>query len=284
MNKFFVVLVVLVFIIFSGQLHAQVAVFDAGVSSLIEAMQIDQIIYYGQMVYQLIEQATLLGEQVKNSYEIAKRTVQNLQSAGDIKNLDDFKRWYNRQLYLENRTMETIENWNVRIGGKSYSVYDVEGMADGLNDTYVEYWDQQFTEMQRRAMWLQLGLTPSNYVYRQTFKDKLRNLQREFLAAAEIQNEEYMENVGRGNEIMEKLANDKNLDTDEKMGEKEVLMYIAESIITSNKLMGNVLMNQAKMMEMESLKLYNDQTPVDAPILSDWPEDGFRPLKSSTSP
>ena len=278
MKRFFIVLL-LVFLVISGQVYAQMAVFDAGVSALLTGSHIEQVIYYADSLAQFIQQVTLLAQQVEYSYEMAQRAVQNLQSA-NINSWDDFTNWYNRQLYLEHRTMETIENWNLSIGGKPYSFWDIENMAQGFNETYIEYWNNEFTEKQRKDMWLNLGLTPSNYVYRQTFKGKLVDLQRQFIAATEIQNEENNMRVTRLNEIWAHLANDQSLDSDEKMGEKEVLMYIAELTIDNNKLLSESLMYEAQKMEMEATKLYLENTHVDAPALSYWPEAGFSKLKN----
>lgn len=280
MKKFIIVLV-LVFVVISGQVYAQAAVADAIVSSLLTSMGINQFIYYAQSLEQFVQQAALLADQVKTSVEMAKRATQNLQSAENIKSLDDFKNWYNRQLYLEHETMDKIKSWNISIGNKQYSFWDIENIIDGLEDTYVEYWNREFTEEQQREMWINLGLTPSNYAYRQIFQGNLRHLQRQFLTASEIRNDEYMSIMEHVNEIMEELANDKNLDTDDKMGEKEILMYQLEMTMMLNKQFGNIGMDIAKILEFQANKNYLEQTPVDAPVISDWPDDGFGPLKST---
>jgi hypothetical protein len=93
----------------------------------------------------------------------AERSLQNLGSATDIKSWDDFKDWYNYQLYLERQTIRTFENMKVNIGGKNYHFTDVLGIYDGLKWETIEFWDNEFTEEQRREMWTKAGLSPANY-------------------------------------------------------------------------------------------------------------------------
>jgi len=276
MKRFFLLLLVVVFL--PAQIaHSQLSVIDSAVELAIHESRLDQVFYYAQLVSQAMEQVVQIKNQIEQTAYIANRAMQNLTSA-DINSWDDFIDWYNRQLYLERMTVESFENMNVTIGKKNYKFTDIEGMVDGFNDTYIEYWNKEFTEEQRREMWLTLGLTPANYAYVQPFRARGRELAREFLAASSIQNNEYMNNAQRNNERQDLLAKDKELELDEKMGEKEVLMLLLESSMENNKVLNDIAMYQAREMELKAIEMYLEQMPDDEPQFSSWTGNGFRAL------
>jgi hypothetical protein len=109
-----------------------------------------------------VETASRFKQQIEHWKFQVEHTLQNLKNAGDIKSWSDFMSWYNRQLYMEKQTMDSFQKANIKIGSKNYSLYDIEGIAGTVDDTYVKYWNMEFTEKQRKEMWLGLGLTPSN--------------------------------------------------------------------------------------------------------------------------
>jgi len=276
--KKFLLLVTIAFLFPVFFAHAQLAVVDAGMATLMTYSEIEQAIRYAAQVKEWAETALRFEQQLSHWKFQVERTLQNMASAQDIESWSDFTSWYNRQLYYERRTLESFQNSKVKIGSKIYNFTDIEGMAYGFKDTYIDYWDKEFTEDQRRAMWLQLGMTPSNYAFVQPFRQKGRELAQEFFFASDIQNDWYTRNMERNNERQKRLAEDKHLSDEDKMGDKEVLMQILESSMENNIVLNDIAMFQAKMMEMQAVEHYLGETPVDAPILSDWPEDGFRPF------
>jgi len=258
--------------------HAQLAVLDAGANTLLTMTGIDHVIHYAQEVQEWANTATHFIKQVEHMKFQVERTLQNLKSAKDIKSFDDFMSWYNRQLSMERKTMDMFKNANISIGNKSYSLYDLEGIVDAVDDKYIDYWDKEFTDKQRKEMWTRLGLTPSNYAYVQPFREKARELSREALFTSEIQNEWYVRNMERNKERQDIIASDKNLSVDSQMGEKEVLQLLLESSMENNKILNDLAMMQAKQLEMQATQYYLEQAQPDAPPFSDWPEDGFSPF------
>jgi hypothetical protein len=259
-------------------IHGQALVFDAAVHAFMTASQIETVIHYATMVKDNIMQIAQFKEMIEHAVEQGKRAVQNLQGMNDINSFDDFMDWYNRQLYLERRTVDTFKEMKVTVGKKHYSLTDIDGIAHGAKDTYVDYWDKEFTEDQRREMWRGLGLTASNYAYVQPFRQKAVEISRHGLTAPEIQNEWYVRNMERNNERQEKMVKDKNKDADDKMGQNEYLAMLLESSMENNRVLNDIAMNQTLEMERQAVEKYLADTPADAPPLSEWPEDVFRPL------
>lgn len=258
--------------------NAQLAVLDAGANTLLAVSGMDQVAHYAQQVTEWVQTAQRFVQQVEHWKFQVERTLQTLKSAQDIKSLDDFTSWYNRQLYQEKRTMDMFENANISIGNKNYSLYDLEGIIDAVDDRYVDYWNKEFTEKQRKEMWLGLGLTPSNYAYVQPFREKARELSREAFFASDIQNEWYVRNMERNNERQELLAADKNKNDLDQMGEKEVLQLLLESSMENNKVLNDMAMMEARQLEMQATQYYLNQTPADSPVFSYWSGKGFGAL------
>jgi len=277
MKKVFVLLLVL-FFLSCFNLFGQALVFDAALNTLMTITGIDRALTYVSMLADSGAQLTQMIAMVENLGHQVNATMQNLNSIQDIKSWDDFVDFYNRQLYLEKQTMSHFENMQVSVGDKSFHLLDVEGIVTGIGTHSKEFWEGEYTEDQRRAMWLELGLTPSNYTFVQPFRQKALTIAREGLAARDIQNDWYVRTILNGNKIRERLIEDRKLPSDKKMGDKEVLVYAAETLVDINKTLNDMAMQNATMLEYQSVKYYLEQAPKDRPVLSDWPENGFSRL------
>jgi len=260
--------------------HAQmVATLDAFVQGLFVDTWLEQTVHYAQTAMQWAKELDHFKQQAEHAAFVVERNLQNLQSAGDIHSYKDFMNWYNRQLYYERQTMDAFKNANINIGKKNYKFSDVEGIASGLKETYVDYWNNEFTEDQRREMWLDLGLTPANYAFVQPLRSKAHDLYQQNLFASEVQNEEYMADMQNNNKWQNKMDADKNKDSKDKMGEKEILEGMLETELNNNRALNNISMYTARQLEIAATDKYIQDTPYDAPPMSDWPEDGFKHKK-----
>jgi hypothetical protein len=160
---------------------------------------------------------------------------------------------------------------SVTIGKKSYKLTDVDNIGYGLKDTYIDYWDKEFNEDQRKEMWTGFGLTPSNYVYVQTWREREKKLAQELLAARSIQNQEYTTTMERNKAKLDALEEYSKKDSGDptKMGDKGVNAITAEMAIHNNKALHDINMNLAIMMERQAIEMYQRNTPNDSPPVSD---------------
>lgn len=276
MKKFLFLLLAVCFIPVHSA-HAQLTVVAPVIDALLESKIIADGIRFADQMREMVSQGVQFGMMLENLASQTSNAVQNLASAKDIKGFGDFMEWYNRQLYLEKKAIDKYNGLNITIGKKNYKFSDVESMAYGINETFVEFWDKEFTEEQKREMWLTLGLTPSNYAYVQTWKEKEKEMLKQFITAASVQNDEYMKNMEEINETADKITEDEFKDAEDKMGQKEVQLHQLKTSLNTNKILNDIAYNQAKMMELEAVKMYQEKTPTDQPALSDWRE--FRKLK-----
>jgi len=248
------------------------AVMDALVLEALNKTGIEQALYYAQMIIDNVTQITHLASQVEYTIKSYEMAAKNLATIGDVKSWDDFMNWHNRQLYLERMSEEALLDMNISIGKKKYSIFDIEGMAYGFNDTYIEYWNDEFTPEQRREMWLGLGLTPANYAYVQTWQAREQELARQFLAGTAVQNAQYMESAANAKAIKDRLVNDKLVG---ELTDKEMQAMQIEMLVDIGKSLNDLNMAIAQQNEMMAVQKYLEKTPVDAPLLAGWPRDAF---------
>jgi len=276
MKKFLFLFPALVFL--PLQAHSQVAIIAPALEFIVEETRLGQVAHFAQMVEDGAAQIEHLKNQAETLANAFQRSILNLSRIGEAKSWDDFMDWYNRQLYLEKMTEETFNGMNVSIGDKNYSLWDVENIAYGVKDTYVDYWTDEFNEDQRKEMWLGLGLTPSNYAYVQTWKEKEKYLARKFLTSPAIQNNKYMQQMIRNNEFLRRLAGNAVLPEEEQLGEPELAAMEVEMAIANNVALNDLIMTVIDLLELKAVEMYQKQTPADQPVLSEWPDDVFKPL------
>ncbi|GBU28248.1 hypothetical protein R84B8_01806 [Treponema sp. R8-4-B8] len=275
MKKFLLIFLFLFFITCLN-VYGQIAmVFDEAVDALLTAANIQQYIYYAQQLADNITQIDHFVTMIENTGKQIDMAAQNLRSLKDVNSWDDFMDFYNRQLYLEQAAMESFDNMSVSIGRKQYKLTDIYGIGEGLQDTYIDYWNKEFTEDQRREMWLSLGLTPANYAYVQPFRAKASEITKQNLAAAGIQNEWYMRNMKNNEQRLKKIAEDQLKPDESKMGSKEIMMMMLETLLETNKVTNDMAMNQAQEREERAVKDALGNTPNTDPPLADWSEKGF---------
>jgi len=278
--KRFILLLLVILLLPVWNANAQVAVFDAILDGLLTTSNLNQVIYYGKQLADNFKQLEYMGKQAEHMLRTMEMATDNLSRIGDVKSWDDFMEWHNRQLYLERMTEQTFAGMKITIGKKSYSLTDIEGMAHGVKESYVDYWDKEFTEEQRREMWVGLGMTPANYAYVQTWKDRERYLALKFLTSPTVQNNEYMRSMINNHKILERLLKDSSLPMEEKIGEKEIAAMQTEVLVDISRSLNDQNMMLADMLESKAVDKYLEQTPADTPVISSgWQENGFRRLK-----
>jgi hypothetical protein len=173
MKRFIFVFLVVAFLP-ATRINSQVVTVGAVTDLLMQKAHADQILYYVDSLAELVKTAEKTEAMFENLEKQFQNQIQNISNISQIHSYKDFMNWYNRQLYLERRTEETWNNMHITIGKKNYKITDAKGIGYGLQDTYIDYWNKEFTEEQRREMWVELGLTPSNYAYISTWRERER--------------------------------------------------------------------------------------------------------------
>jgi len=276
MKRFLGLLVVVFFPLHSS--FAQMIVADAAVAGLLQSTHAENLIRYIQMIDEAKNQVIHLKQQLEHAATQSAIAIKNMQGLKNVDSWDDFMNWYNRQLYYERRTIESVKGMNVSIGKKNYSLYDLEGIRDGLKDEYIDYWDKEFTEEQRREMWLGLGLSPSNYAYVQPYRVKGRELARQFIAMSQIQNERNLKNTEEYKKDRDAILLDDSLPEDKQMGDKELQQRILLATNRNGEALGDIAAMTAKQLEMQGIDKALDAPLKEPQQVSNW-DTGFERLK-----
>jgi hypothetical protein len=254
--------------------YAQFAVVTApALETLASVTHADQILYYIQMVEQQVQAATNSYNQWQNMIRAEERALENLRGITRVNNFNDFMDWYNRQLYLERQTEQRFVNMGVKIGKKNYRLADIDSIPDAAGTRFgSQYWQEEFSPEQRREMWLNLGMTPSNYAYVQTWKAKEDEIGRILQVNREIQNEEYQEAMQRNRELSDLALNGD-------VGEKGVLQAVLEVLIDTNKAQRDANMQYAMALDYQIARDKQGEAPPNEPVVSDWwGKSMFRPI------
>jgi len=252
MKRFLFLTVAVFFACFNA--HGQALVFDAFTSQLLENNQAQTMVKYALM---LKDSATQIEQFITMIEQTGKQIDMSMQNLANLKNIDSwngFKEWYNNQLYLEHMAVETVKGMDITIGKKNYSLWDIDSIADGLDNTYGEgYWNKEFTEEQRREMWITMGLTPANYAYVQPYRQKAREISREMLAMSEIQNRKNQAYNYEIQRYIDAIQADARKPSEQQMGEKAYLQIQTSSLFRIEQELMDISSNQAKMMEAQGV-------------------------------
>ncbi|MDR1107110.1 MAG: hypothetical protein LBL44_12200 [Treponema sp.] len=277
------VLLVSVIIFMAGGLmkaHSQItAVWAAATDALLQETHLDQVIYYAQSIGQMVDSAIDTYNTAQNIIKMGQLAYQNLQGVVNVRDFDDFMSWYNRQLYLERQIESTFSGMGVSIGGKKYTFAEMDDMGDALKTSYVDFWKNDFSPAQRQEMWLNLGLSPGNYAYVQTWKEREKELAASALTKLQALNERYMETMRRQRENKNKLMADKLADPEGKMGEKDMLTLILEEQMDTNRAIQEATYDQAEANARAVAAERLNDVPPNPPRLSEmWGEELFSPI------
>jgi hypothetical protein len=255
--------------------HAQFAIVAAATDFLLSFETLQQSIYWAQQAIDMATQIKQFAQQVEYLAHAAESQILSLKNIGNIHSFKDFTEWYNRQTYLEKKTEETRNNTSLSIGKPRNKLTDAEGIAYAIQNTYVDPFEKDFTEEQRKAVWVGLGMTPANYAYVQTWKKREEELVKRFIAAREVQNNDYMDDMKRDDEKLSALEKDKEkaeIDPDDKsiMDVKGVAAITAEMSIHNNKKLNDIDGKMADIMDfLGTEKLLDKDIKYNTPPVSD---------------
>lgn len=262
--------VLVFFVIALPGVSAQMVVeLGALTQTFMEKTKLDQIVYYVQMVEQQIEAVTNTYKQVEAMIRAEERALENIKGIANVNSYDDFMNWYNRQLNLEHQVETKFKNIGISVGDKTYNLKDIEEIPGAMDATYgSEYWNS-FTPAQRRDMWINLGLTPSNYVYQSTWKAREEQLFKMIMTNREMTREDNMA-------AAEHHANTLEEANKEGTGEKAVLQAILDVSVDTNSAIRKGNEDAAAALEWEMTRDRLGNTPPAPPGISDtWNRELF---------
>jgi len=238
--------------------------------SIMQATRIEQVVYYIQMIQQQVQAATNTYNQFQAIMRAEKRALENLKGIKNVNSYSDFMGWYNRQLDLEREMDSRWKNLNIQIGGSSYHIKDIQDIPKGIEGAYgSDYWEKEFTPEQRKAMWHNLGLSPANYAYQNTWASREESLGTRILLRRGFINEENATALERWASMLEESGK-------EETGEKMLLQAALDVAVDTNTKIRESLEDNAAWREYEYSRHRLANTPVSPLRLSDsWNRGSF---------
>jgi hypothetical protein len=252
-------------------LEAQVGMVSAPVlEALMSNAQIENTIKYIQMIEQQIENAKNTYNQFQNALRMEKMAMDNLKSIGNIKNFNDAKNWYNRQLYLEQQAESKYTNMGIKIGNTNYKMQDITKIPGAFREQFIDYdFSSAMSEAERKAMWTKLGLSPSNYVYLKTWQAREDKIVKQMLTERERQNEENTKDAEKYNAMLERYNSDADMPEDGRLTAKDLALDGNALLIDTNKKLSTISDLLAAQNELNMTRMMQEKTPASTRPLSE---------------
>jgi hypothetical protein len=186
----------LVFLLVSvaGKAHAGGAA-AAAIAATIEATQLEHLAATVANGLQIIESVQVAYNQLHYGIQVAEAALQNLRTfdPSKIQSLDDWMDYANKQMALERRAEAVFSNLGVRAGGKTYSLMNALEIPEAVAEGEINQWNSEFTERERKKIWMRYGLQPANYYYMKTWREREKDLTAQMAAKPEALNESQRE-------------------------------------------------------------------------------------------
>jgi hypothetical protein len=250
------------FVLCAGVLSAQMVVVDAALASIMGASKLEQAANFALMIKQQAESALTAWDQLQALIRQGEAVAQNLKGFKNVKSWDEFMQWHNRQLALEQSAERKFSNLGIKVGDKTVKLTKIKDLPAQMKETYVDYWDKEFTEEQREAMWVKLGMSPAAYAYQKTWQGRLATARTKFLGATEVINETNMEANEADKAKKEALAKDD-------VGTNEILGIMADTMIDMARQQREAAVDEASWREHEIDKEQAAEVIPNTPMLSE---------------
>jgi len=285
MKKFFIFLLLAACIVLPARVHAsaaaeaaQTAVLTAIAESTAGHWFLD-IAYQAKQALNEVEQLYDLYEQLQHWIRNEERYLKNLRSIVDVRSFSDFMDWFNRKAYIARESERIYGDMGVKIGGKRYSLSDIDKIPDALYSEYTDRHWGDISEEKRYALWKSLGLAPSNYFYMKTWQSRNEDIKKRIIAARDMHLDELEDAASRNSEVLSSYSSPSD-DIDSNMIAKnshatqmQIEMLLRELILSTDDL-------KDYMVNRDELSKIPPNTPMPS---SDWDFSLFRPLTDGNS-
>jgi len=267
-------------IAFPIRAHASGAVVAAGTAAIIAsdwAMQVINIVEYVKSAYNAYETAKNSYEQLQNMIDAERRALENLRSVVDVRSWKDFMNWSNRQLYLARESEYYYDQMGVSIGGETIKMREIDKIPGALRNEFRDPRNDDYTEEQKRDMWISLGLTPGNYTYLKTWEDRNDKIAERILTYSQIYHDEHEEAAARNKEFIDNYKK-----VNEDLHQNEIFKNIHITSMTQEMLLREQNRLMVELMEYELSRQKMAATPPSPPGRSHiWDENPFGPISNS---
>jgi len=239
MKKLLKVFVVVFFVACPLRVHAVGAAAAAaeslGAAAIVATLEKNHLIEIVEFAATAAETAKTAKDTYENFLklkEAERKAWNNIRSVVDIRSVEDFMKWTNRTMYLAREEEYYYSQMGVQIGGNTYKMHEIDQIPDALRNSFRDPWDKDYTEEEKRDMWIKLGLTPGNYNYMKTWQERNDKIAKRIMTYSDIFAAEAEEAAERNQNIMGKYqASSDTLDINEISKEAHITAMNTEMAI-----------------------------------------------------
>ncbi|GMO54504.1 MAG: hypothetical protein Ta2G_13470 [Termitinemataceae bacterium] len=269
-----IIMALCVFSFGAGMAFAQLVVTAPLLETIMGNDAIQKGLYYAETIKQQVETAINSYNQVMTLYRMEERAIKNLMSVKDIKNPKEAMNWFNRQLYLEQQAEKRFTSIGVSVGGTKFTLSEIDELPAALKSAYVDPLSTTFSPEEQKRIWVEAGLSPSNYAYIQTWSEREKNLAKTIIGKSNTAAEETKAAAQRNKEIMTNVATDTG-----DMSEKQLGQYSLEVQVDTNNALHALSYDIAEKNELEATRQKLAERAPNPPRLSEsYNSDNFDKL------
>lgn len=215
----------------------------AAETALIAEMKLEQLAVlaeWGKQAQSMAQEIEHLYNQLEHMKGATERAINNLQGVLDARSFGDFMSWFNRQLYLEREVERRYNSMNVTVGRKTYSMSEIDKIPETLRNQMSDQWANGLSEAESKRLWADLGLSPGNYMYIQTWKEREQKIAQRVRTMGDILYDELDEAAARNAGLLGQFAaSNESLDINEISKDQAAILAQIEMAVRE----GNILTN-----------------------------------------
>jgi len=118
--------------------HAQMVVAAPILETILVETRAGQVIQHAQMMGEHARSAATIYSQLQTARRMYEMARNNVSRINDVRSWDDFMRWYNRQLALEQMTVRQLDRTGIRIGGQTYGLRQIMEIPRAMGARHAE--------------------------------------------------------------------------------------------------------------------------------------------------
>ena len=157
-------------------------------------------------------------EQLRTMWERERRALENLRSIIDLRSVQDFITWNNRQHQLLRESRWHFNSMTARVGNGITTMDNILNIPRDLSDNF-DPMARFFSSRRQDELFENYGLAPGNYAYLSAWNEIRENRRLQILTYSEIFHAEHEEAAARNRALLYRYANRRD-----DLHEQEVLM------------------------------------------------------------
>ena len=212
-------------------------------------------------------------EQLRTMWERERRALENLRSIIDLRSVQDFITWNNRQHQLLRESRWHFNSMTTRVGNGIVQMENIMNIPRELSDSF-DPMARFFSSRRQDELFENYGLAPGNYAYLSAWDEIRERRSLQILTYSEIFHEEHEEAAARNRALLDRYANQRD-----DLHEQEVLMETHATLMNIEMLLREQNRLKIELAEHQlALDRMRNAPPTPTRLSTSYGEDPFRSI------